>query len=35
MLFLGGDPIEAGLCPLKLPRDSVFFPAEDIVFWLS
>ena len=32
MLFLGGDPIEAGLCPLKLPRCSVVFSADDIVF---
>ena len=32
MLFLGGDLIEAGLCPLKLPRYSMVFPAEDRFF---
>ena len=32
MLFLGGDLIEAGLCPLKLPRCSMVFPAEDRFF---
>ena len=32
MLFLGGDPIEAGLAPLKLPRCSLVFTAGNMVF---
>jgi len=31
-LFVVGDPIEAGLCPLKLPRCLLVFPADSFVF---
>jgi len=31
-LFVVGDQIEAGLCPLKLPRCLLVFPADSLVF---
>jgi len=30
--FVVGDPIEAGLCPLKLPRCLLVFPADSLGF---
>jgi len=33
--FVVGDPIEAGLCPLKLPRCLLVFPADSLDFGQS